>query len=282
MEVDSGERIDFHVADLPLAAGTALLDVNEFISPTDRQLNLVVVSDESLCECVRLYFVSVRSNLLFVLDLINSTSPNIVPFRHHSEMENARSEFLNIRKAAAPSTAAQPSTFRQSQRSAGTIPCGRPYDPQVRVPLSLLSKIFGGFVKDAYDRGEPSYEALAFAGELMEVMSALYVDETERSEKIRSVFTRYGIPFEAITIAGTEYKTDLAAKLADFLYWLGEIKNEICGAKSEGYFQGIGYYVEGTRGKAATYPSSNLPCLIVLLFGEFSGFSFALRLSSCS
>ncbi len=76
-------------------------------------------------------------------------------------------------------------------------------------------------MKDAYDRGEPSYEALAFAGELMEVMSALYVDETERSEKIRSVFTRYGIPFEAITIAGTEYKTDLAAKLADFPLLVG-------------------------------------------------------------
>ncbi len=264
----------FVVANHPLTPGAALLSVKQFVHPSDQHLHFVVFKDETLCECATLLHLSPIS-LAFIPD---STSPasSTVPYRHQSEMEDARNSFLNSRKAAAPSTAAQPSTFRRTQRTSGRIVCGRPFDPQPRIPLALLHEIFAEFVKVANaHEGQPSYEALEFASDVIVVMSALYVDEKERSQKIRDVFTRYNIPFEAITMVGTEYKTDLAGKYRDFYYWLGEIKNEICGAKAECFVQATAYFIEGTRGKAAQYHLSTLPCLIVLLFGEYNVFLFA-------
>lgn len=103
-------------------------------------------------------------------------------------------------------------------------------------------------------------------------MSKLYDTEKDRQTVVLDLFRTVGIAMQPSEIIGTEYTTDGSIfRQGSFLYVLAELKNEISSTNCEPYLQAALYYLEATRRSAPDYRNSGLPCIILLIFGMFTG-----------
>ena len=177
-----------------------------------------------------------------------------------------RHRFLEVRHAEAPSGGGQPKIFEQKQRTEARILCSRPPETSPPIPLTLLHPIFAKFVEDC-EHSQPSREINQFTLELAESMSKFYFDEKAREKELKRLFSNLGIDLQTIKITGTGYEMDAALVIGNkFLITCGEVKND-AGNNAEPFLQAILYYVEQTRGVAATFPSSILPAMLLICAG---------------
>ena len=135
------------------------------------------------------------------------------------------------------------------------------------MPLSLLHPIFGEFVDDA-ENYVPTLNDGPFLLEFVEAMVDVYKAENERRETVLNIFRKYNMHINPTSIG--EYRTDGDLSSGKFRYLIFEFKNEIGATGAEPFFQGILYYLEGTRKFASQHRNSVLPCIIVLIFGALS------------
>jgi hypothetical protein len=176
-----------------------------------------------------------------------------------------REQFCDHRKAAAPSSAAEPTTFLNKQKLPdAAIYCNRPADPCRTLPLSLLHPVFGTFIDD-YCSLVPTNEDKSLAFRLVDVMTPIYNAEKARQKSITKVLNDSGIDMKATKVDDYTTAGDVSYNL--FKYLIAEIKHDIGSKGAEPYMQGCLYYLESTRGEAPKHSSSSLPCLLMLIFG---------------
>lgn len=189
----------------------------------------------------------------------------------------ARGSFLNDRpQKESPSKGSRPSSFRDMQTNQKTrMACGRPRDAEDTIPATLLHPVFGEFIDDCHATLTMTESDNTFVGSLADAMSALYVEEKDRVEKVIQVFKRAQIEFDTGNkVTGTSFviDADIRVPLSDshhHPYVIAEFKNEAAASGSEPYMQAAAYYLESTRGYAADMSGSALPCFLLILFGQY-------------
>jgi hypothetical protein len=187
------------------------------------------------------------------------------------EVASLREQFCNHRKAAAPSSAAEPKTFLTKQKSPHTaIYCNRPVDPCRTLLLSLIHPVFGKFIDDCCNL-VPSYEDKSLAFSLVNAMTPIYDAEKARQKAITKVLNDSGIYMKATKI--NDYITDGDVSYEVLKYLIAELKNDIGSKGAEPYMQGCLYYLESTRREATKHSSSSLLCLLMLIFGRLASFN---------
>ena len=114
---------------------------------------------------------------------------------------------------------------------------------------------------------QPSRQINQFTLKLAESMSKFYSDDKARTKELKLLFSDLGIDLQTIRITGTGYEMDAAlVKGNKFLLACGEVKNDAAN-NVDPFLQAIIYYLEQTRGVAATFPSSILPAMLLICAG---------------
>ena len=184
-----------------------------------------------------------------------------------SELSRRR-RFLEVHHAEAPSVGSQPKIFEEKQATDAKILCSRPpgTSQALPIPLTLLHPIFAKFVDDC-EHPQPSRQINQFTLKLAESMSKFYSDDKARTKELKLLFSDLGIDLQTIRITGIGYEMDAAlVKGNKFLLACGEVKNDAAN-NVDPFLQAILYYLEQTRGVAATFPSSILPAMLLICAG---------------
>lgn len=180
-----------------------------------------------------------------------------------------RSRYLNANEPKAPSSAGKAPEFAKLQNDPEkTILCSRPASAEATIPVTMLHPVFGEFL-DNCERHETTVEDNRFTRELSTAMSGFYTDENDRKKTIHAVFAKHGLHFMKSRVGPNNYETDGDISMNGYRYTIAEFKNEVGCIGAEPYSQAALYYLESTRTQAPELPESVLPCIIVLIFGQY-------------
>jgi len=172
------------------------------------------------------------------------------------------------------SDGSRPPSVRDTQREKDKYdPCGRPRDPQERIPVTLLHPVFGQFVDDC-KTVMPTADDNQFVGWLANVMSDVYQNDAQRLEAVHEVFKEAHLGFIIYQkIPGTNYEMDASLSVYDPElppYFIAEFKNEVTTSMSKPCMQTVSYYLEATKTRAPILSKSALPCFLLEVFGWYS------------
>lgn len=108
-------------------------------------------------------------------------------------------------------------------------------------------------------------------------MSEFYDDE---KQAFRSLLAQYGIYLTRTKIEGTAYEPDGNILYKIFCTTFAEVKNDVGCTGAEPYLQSCLYYLEWTRQYAPLKPRSVLPCIFIIVCGEFLEISWYMRITA--
>jgi hypothetical protein len=203
-------------------------------------------------------------------------SPSATGGRRHlplveGDVTEMRKDYVKNVPRKAPSSQGTPAQFAALQlRLEKLVFCNRPFTTAAPIPVTLLHRVFGEFVDDC--RREQTREDNLFTWKLSEEMSKWFGDENDRRKAFHTLLDDYGLRLTRTKIAGTAFETDGDMSVGGHRYVIFELKNEISSGGAEPFAQAILYYLESNRDDAvkAKHKGSNFPCLLVVVFGEFS------------
>ncbi|KIJ63839.1 hypothetical protein HYDPIDRAFT_29189, partial [Hydnomerulius pinastri MD-312] len=153
------------------------------------------------------------------------------------QVEAQRLTFLRADASTAPSSGGQLEEFSKRQNDPKqAIYCNRPHSARATIPVTLLHPVFGQFLDDCETR-ETTAEDNAFAMEFSIAMSNFYLDEQERAQEIRNVFSAWDLDFTCSNVGDAEYMTGGDISVNDYRYAIAEFKNEVCSTGAEPYAQ---------------------------------------------
>ncbi|PVF91815.1 hypothetical protein CPB86DRAFT_791768, partial [Serendipita vermifera] len=150
---------------------------------------------------------------------------------------------------------------------------GRPPNPE-SIPLALLHKVFGEFLKDVQSC-TPSAKDNEFTFKLLNKMTHIYEDEPTRAEAFRDTWEEYlTSPLEAATMGASNYNTDGHLRKGKFFLVITEAKKELDHMNTDPLMQAAMYYLQGLQ----RFDTSNdlFPCLLIYYAGPYIGFAGAI------
>ena len=96
-------------------------------------------------------------------------------------------------------------------------------------------------------------------------MANIYLVENGRQKALLTVFNEHQVPLKPTFI--DKFATDDELSIGEHRFLIAELKNEIGSVDAEPFFQAVLYFLESTQELALRHLNSNLPSIIVLIFG---------------
>jgi hypothetical protein len=183
-------------------------------------------------------------------------------------------DFLEARKKAAPSTAAETGSQDMNKLRAEqgdpeiAIHNGRPRAASGKIPITLLHPIFADFAESCKS-AIPTRDDNELALELLQTMPDLFPSENDRLCAITDILEEFCPPVESRSIPSTLYQLDAGLKGEEGIYFGVKCENESCMTKSDPYLALSFHYLEANRVYFEKIKTSNSrrPCLFMIIAG---------------